>query len=82
MLCLFLLLIKSAVSFSQDAVYIDLGGSHAHEGEEGTIPNDFVSSLMQTRHPLDAKMKQSQVTLFKVKSLTLCTSVFDETNSP
>lgn len=52
----------------QDAVYIDLGGSHAHKGE-GTAPNDLVTSLMETRHPLDAKMKQSQVALFKVISI-------------
>ena len=55
--------------YLQDAVYIDLGGSHAHKG--GTGPNDLVTSLMETRHPLDAKMKQSQVALFKV---TLCIS--------
>ena len=58
------------VWYLQDAVYINLGGSHAHKGE-GTDPNDLVTSLMETRHPLDAKMKQSQVTLFKV---TLCIS--------
>ena len=51
-------------------MYIDLGGSHAHKGG-GTGPNDLVTSLMETRHPLDAKMKQSQVALFKV---TLCIS--------
>lgn len=56
---------KLFCSNTQDAVYIDLGGSHAHKGE-GTVPNDLVSSLMETRHPLDAKMKQSQVSLFKV----------------
>ena len=50
-------------------MYIDLGGSHAHKGE-GTVPNDLVTSLMETRHPLDAKMKQSQVALFKVMSPT------------
>ena len=59
---------------SKDAVYIDLGGSHAHEGE-GAVPNDLVSSLMDTRHPLDAKMKQSQVALFKVGALILLVSL-------
>ena len=54
-------------------MYIDLGGSHAHKGE-GTAPNDLVTSLMETRHPLDAKMKQSQVALFRVTSICIdCT---------
>ena len=54
-------------------MYIDLGGSHAHKGE-GTTPNDLVTSLMETRHPLDAKMKQSQVALFRVTSICIdCT---------
>ncbi len=50
----------------QDAVYIELAGSHAHEGAE-SVPNELVSSLMSTRHPLDVKMKQAQVTLLKVR---------------
>lgn len=57
--------------FNKDAVYIDLGGSHAHKGE-GTVPNDLVSSLMDTRHPLDAKMKHSQVAIFKVLAVESC----------
>lgn len=51
----------------QDAVYIELAGSHAHEGEE-SVPNELVSSLMETCHPLDAKMKQSLFSLLKVTS--------------
>ena len=53
------------ISLVQDAVYIELAGSHAHEGEE-SAPNELVSSLMETRHPLDAKLKQAQVSLLKV----------------
>lgn len=58
------------IIYIQDAVYIELAGSHAHEGEE-SAPNELVSSLMETRHPLDAKMKQAQVSLFKVNILIM-----------
>lgn len=47
----------------QDAVYIDLAGSHAHEGA-----NELVMSLMGARHPLDTKMRQAEVAIFKVRS--------------
>lgn len=51
------------VPLLQDAVYIDLAGSHAHV-EEG--PSKLVMSLMETQYPLDAKIKQASVTLLQV----------------
>ena len=46
-------------------MYIELAGSHKHTEEE-SAPSELVSSLMETKHPLDAKMKQAQVAIFKV----------------
>lgn len=51
------------VPLLQDAVYIDLAGSHAHV-EEG--PSKLVTSLMETQYPLDTKIKQASVTLLQV----------------
>ena len=47
----------------QDAVYIDLAGSHAHAEE---APSKMVTSLMETQYPLDAKIRQASVTLLQV----------------
>ncbi len=51
-------------------MYIELAGSHAHEGAE-SAPNEMVSSLMDTRHPLDTKMRRAHVSLLKVSSVSL-----------
>ncbi len=48
----------------QDAVYIELAGSHAHK--EGAAIPDELKALMGTSETLDAKMRQSQVSIFKV----------------
>ena len=45
-------------------MYIELAGSHAHK-EVGGAPEELVA-LMKTRHTLNAKMQQSQVSIFKV----------------
>lgn len=43
----------------QDAVYIELAGSHADEEKA----NQLVSSLISARHPLDLKMRHAEMTL-------------------
>ena len=45
-------------------MYIELAGSHAHD--EGTVPNKMLTSLLEARHPVDAKMKHAEISLFKV----------------
>ncbi|XP_042315798.1 LOW QUALITY PROTEIN: ribosome biogenesis protein BMS1 homolog [Sceloporus undulatus] len=52
--------------YDKDAVYIDLGGSHAHQEEEdGVRPNhELVQSLISTHSTIDAKMASSKVSLF------------------
>ena len=44
-------------------MYIDLAGSHAHKGA-----NELVTSLLGARHPLDTKMRQAEVAIFKVRA--------------
>ncbi|XP_044276247.1 ribosome biogenesis protein BMS1 homolog [Varanus komodoensis] len=52
--------------YDKDAVYIDLGGSHAHQvEEEDARPNhELVQSLISTHSTIDAKMASSKVSLF------------------
>nr|XP_060625039.1 ribosome biogenesis protein BMS1 homolog [Anolis sagrei ordinatus]XP_060625040.1 ribosome biogenesis protein BMS1 homolog [Anolis sagrei ordinatus] len=52
--------------YDKDAVYIDLGGSHAHQVEEDDVkPNhELVQSLISTHSTIDAKMASSKVSLF------------------
>uniref|UniRef100_A0A8C8RRV0 BMS1 ribosome biogenesis factor n=1 Tax=Pelusios castaneus TaxID=367368 RepID=A0A8C8RRV0_9SAUR len=54
------------VVYDKDAVYIDLGGSHAHqEEEEEARPNhELVQSLISTHSTIDVKMASSKVSLF------------------
>ncbi|XP_006018539.1 ribosome biogenesis protein BMS1 homolog isoform X2 [Alligator sinensis] len=54
------------VVYDKDAVYIDLGGSHAHQDEEEEVrPNhELVQSLISTHSTIDAKMASSKVSLF------------------
>nr|XP_047930750.1 ribosome biogenesis protein BMS1 homolog isoform X1 [Anser cygnoides] len=54
------------IVYDKDAVYIDLGGSHAHENEEeGVRPNhELVQSLISTHSAIDVKMASSKVSLF------------------
>ncbi|NXW92048.1 BMS1 protein, partial [Alopecoenas beccarii] len=54
------------IVYDKDAVYIDLGGSHAHEKEEEeTRPNhELVQSLISTHSAIDVKMASSKVSLF------------------
>lgn len=49
----------------QDAVYIELAGSHAHREAE-PVPDELLA-LQEMRHTLDAKMRQSQMSVFKVR---------------
>ncbi|KAH0623420.1 hypothetical protein JD844_006160 [Phrynosoma platyrhinos] len=51
--------------YDKDAVYIDLGGSHAHQEEDSARPNhELVQSLISTHSTIDAKMASSKVSLF------------------
>ncbi|XP_064001495.1 ribosome biogenesis protein BMS1 homolog isoform X2 [Pogoniulus pusillus] len=54
------------IVYDKDAVYIDLGGSHAHEKEEEEArPNhELVQSLISTHSAIDVKMASSKVSLF------------------
>ncbi|NXX50872.1 BMS1 protein, partial [Tricholaema leucomelas] len=53
------------IVYDKDAVYIDLGGSHAHEKEEEARPNhELVQSLISTHSAIDVKMASSKVSLF------------------
>ncbi|NXJ62009.1 BMS1 protein, partial [Rostratula benghalensis] len=54
------------IVYDKDAVYIDLGGSHAHEKEEEEVrPNhELVQSLISTHSAIDVKMASSRVSLF------------------
>ncbi|KAM9282075.1 ribosome biogenesis protein BMS1 homolog [Cariama cristata] len=54
------------IVYDKDAVYIDLGGSHAHEKEEEDVrPNhELVQSLISTHSAIDVKMASSKVSLF------------------
>nr|XP_014339296.1 PREDICTED: LOW QUALITY PROTEIN: ribosome biogenesis protein BMS1 homolog [Latimeria chalumnae] len=54
------------IVYDKDAVYIDLGGSHAHrEKEEELKPtHELVQSLISTHTTIDAKMASSKVSLF------------------
>lgn len=54
------------IVYDKDAVYIDLGGSHAHENEEEEVrPNhELVQSLISTHSAIDTKMASSKVSLF------------------
>ncbi|XP_067996040.1 ribosome biogenesis protein BMS1 homolog isoform X1 [Melanerpes formicivorus] len=54
------------IVYDKDAVYIDLGGSHAHKKEEEEVrPNhELVQSLISTHSAIDVKMASSKVSLF------------------
>ncbi|XP_038266197.1 ribosome biogenesis protein BMS1 homolog isoform X2 [Dermochelys coriacea] len=54
------------VVYDKDAIYIDLGGSHAHQDEEEEVrPNhELVQSLISTHSTIDVKMASSKVSLF------------------
>ncbi|XP_069741976.1 ribosome biogenesis protein BMS1 homolog [Narcine bancroftii] len=53
------------VIYDKDAVYIDLGGSHAHKDEEEQRPtHELMQSLVTTHSTIDNKMISSQVSLF------------------
>ena len=47
-------------------MYIELAGSHAHKEAE-SAPQEL-QALMDMRHTLDAKMQQSQVSIFKAST--------------
>ncbi|XP_030309268.1 ribosome biogenesis protein BMS1 homolog [Calypte anna] len=53
------------IVYDKDAVYIDLGGSHAHEKVVEVRPNhELVQSLISTHSAIDVKMASSKVSLF------------------
>ncbi|XP_040462411.1 ribosome biogenesis protein BMS1 homolog [Falco naumanni] len=53
------------IVYDKDAVYIDLGGSHALKEEEEVIPkHELVQSLISTHSAIDVKMASSKVSLF------------------
>ena len=45
-------------------MYIELAGSHAHL--EAEAAPEELRALMDMRHTIDVKLKQSQVSLFRV----------------
>ncbi|XP_055517930.1 ribosome biogenesis protein BMS1 homolog [Leucoraja erinacea] len=53
------------IIYDKDAVYIDLGGSHAHRDEEEQRPtHELMQSLITTHSTIDNKMVSSKVSLF------------------
>ncbi|XP_051837952.1 ribosome biogenesis protein BMS1 homolog [Antechinus flavipes] len=54
------------VLYDKDAVYVDLGGSHAFQDEEEELrpTHELVQSLISTHSTIDAKMASSKVSLF------------------
>ncbi|XP_051897648.1 ribosome biogenesis protein BMS1 homolog [Pristis pectinata] len=53
------------IIYDKDAVYIDLGGSHAHRDEEEQRPtHELMQSLITTHSTIDSKMVSSKVSLF------------------
>ncbi len=65
--------------FLQDAVYIELAGSHAHK-EAGSAPEEL-RALMDMRHTVDVKMQQSQVSIFKART-PKCVLYLEEEKCP
>ena len=52
------------IVYDKDAVYIDLGGSHAHEKKENTDDSDYVQSIINTESTLNDKLGESELRLF------------------
>merc|ERR1719300_1336854 len=52
------------IVYDKDAVYIDLGGSHAHEKKESTEDSDYVQSIINTESTLNDKLGESELRLF------------------
>ena len=50
--------------YIQDAVYIDLGGSHGDREKDGAT-SELLSSLISARHPLDQKMRHAELVLME-----------------
>ncbi|XP_067828879.1 LOW QUALITY PROTEIN: ribosome biogenesis protein BMS1 homolog [Heptranchias perlo] len=68
------------IVYDQDAVYIDLGGSHAHrdeEQEEQRPTHELVQSLIASHSTIDTKMASSKVSLF-MDSKPLASEELDE----
>eukprot|EP00090_Calanus_glacialis_P046436 TRINITY_DN9120_c0_g1_i1.p1 TRINITY_DN9120_c0_g1~~TRINITY_DN9120_c0_g1_i1.p1 ORF type:complete len:1240 (-),score=545.03 TRINITY_DN9120_c0_g1_i1:50-3718(-) len=50
------------IVYDKDAVYIDLGGSHAHK--KGDAKDDLVQNMINTESTLNDKLEQSELRLF------------------
>jgi len=50
------------VVYDKDAVYIDLGGSHAHK--KGDTEDDLVQNIINTESTINDKLEQSELRLF------------------
>jgi len=50
------------IVYDKDAVYIDLGGSHAHK--KGDTEDDMVQNMINTESTLNEKLEQSELRLF------------------
>ena len=50
------------VVYDKDAVYIDLGGSHAHEKPDDE--DDLVRNIIQTESTLNEKLRESEMRIF------------------
>uniref|UniRef100_UPI00398EAE4E ribosome biogenesis protein BMS1 homolog n=1 Tax=Pristiophorus japonicus TaxID=55135 RepID=UPI00398EAE4E len=70
------------IVYDKDAVYIDLGGSHAHrdEEEERRPTNELVQSLIATHSTIDTKMASSKVSVF-MDSKPLASEEVEESGS-
>jgi len=55
------------IVYDKDAVYIELAGSHSHHGKvagRDESERELVSSLLETKDTLDAKIAKSQLQIF------------------
>lgn len=50
------------IVYDKDAVYIDLGGSHAHK--KGDTKDDLVQNMINTESTINEKLRQSELRLF------------------
>jgi len=50
------------IVYDKDAVYIDLGGSHAHK--KGDTEDDMVQNMINTESTINEKLEQSELRLF------------------
>ena len=52
------------IVYDKDAVYIDLGGSHAHNKEKETGESDYVQNIINAETTLNEKLGESELRIF------------------